>query len=376
MFFSEVIGQEFVKRSLIKSVKNNRVSHAQLFLGPEGSGNLAMAIAFAQYISCEAKREDDSCGECPSCVKYKNIAHPDLHFIFPVATNKEVTKNPRSDLFMEQWRTAIVENPYMSLGQWHRHLGIENKQAIINADDCNEIVKKLSLKTFESEYKVMIIWKAERLFHSAAPKLLKILEEPPSKTLFLLIAENSEQIIPTILSRTQIVRFKKLDHKSLAATLSSKFALEGDKLNYVVKMSTGNYTEALRLIDHSFIKEFNFVEFQKWMRLCFKRDIIKLIEWIDEVSKIGRERQKSFIEHALQMVRECLMINYGVGQLVVLTDEERKFANNFSPFINNNNCVAMTEALNKAYFNIGRNANIRILLLDLSISISEMLKKR
>lgn len=376
MFFSEVIGQDFVKRSLIKSVKNNRVSHAQLFLGPEGSGNLAMAIAFAQYISCEDKQEDDSCGECPSCVKYKGIAHPDLHFIFPVATNKEVTKNPRSDLFMQEWRAAIIENPYLSLGQWHRHLGIENKQAIINADDCNEIVKKLSLKTFESEYKVMIIWKAERLFHSAAPKLLKILEEPPSKTLFLLIAENSEQIIQTILSRTQIVRFKKLDHKSLETTLSQKYGLEGDKLNYVVKMSAGNYTEALRLIDHSVIKEFNFVEFQKWMRMCFRKDVVKLMEWIDEVGKIGRERQKSFIEHALQMVRECLMINYGVGQLVVLTDDERKFVNNFSPFINHNNCVAMTEALNKAYFNIERNANIRILLLDLSILISEMLKKR
>jgi len=376
MFFSEVIGQETVKKTLIKSVKNNRVSHAQLFLGPEGSGNLAMAIAFAQYISCEDKQDEDSCGKCPSCVKYNKIAHPDLHFIFPVATNKEVTKDPRSDLFMEQWRAAVVDNPYMSLGEWHRHLGIENKQAIINADDCNEVVKKLSLKTFESEYKVMIIWKAERLFHSAAPKLLKILEEPPSKTLFLLIAENSEQIIQTILSRTQVVRFKKLDYKSLATALSRKYGLEGHKLNYIVKMSSGNYTEALRLIDHSVVKEFNFVEFQKWMRMCFRKDIIKLIEWIDEVGKIGRERQKSFIEHALQMVRECLMINYGVGQLVVLTDEERKFANNFSPFINQNNCIAMTEALNKAYFNIERNANIRILLLDLSILISGMLKKR
>ncbi|HIA11733.1 MAG TPA: DNA polymerase III subunit delta [Flavobacteriales bacterium] len=376
MFFSEVIGQETIKRSLIKSVKNNRVSHAQLFVGAEGSGSLAMAIAFAQYISCEDKREGDSCGKCPSCVKYMALAHPDLHFIFPVATNKEVPKNPRSDLFMKQWRTAVKDNPYMSLGQWHRYLGIENKQAIINVEDCNEIIKKLSLKTFESEYKVMIIWKAERLFHSAAPKLLKILEEPPPKTLFLLTTENSEQIIQTILSRTQIVRFKKLDYESLEAALSSKYNLEGDKLNYVVKTSVGNYTEALRLIDHSIIKEFNFIEFQKWMRMCFRKDVIKMMEWIDEIAKIGRERQKSFIEHALQMVRECLMINYGVGQLVVLTVEERKFANNFSPFVNQNNCIAMTEALNKAYFNIERNANIRILLLDLSILISEMLKKR
>lgn len=376
MLFSEVIGQEVVKRSLIKSVKNNRVSHAQLFLGPEGSGNLAMAVAFAQYISCEDRKEDDSCGSCSSCVKYNNIAHPDLHFIFPVATNKEVTKNPRSDLFMQQWREALKDNPYMSLGQWHRHLGIENKQAIINAEDCNEIIKKLSLKTFESEFKVMIIWRAERLFHSAAPKLLKILEEPPDKTLFLLIAENSEQIIQTILSRTQVVRFKKLDQQSMEKKLASKFTLDENKLNYIVRMSAGNYTEALRLVEHSVVKEFNFIEFQKWMRMCFKKDVVKLMEWIDEVGKIGRERQKSFIQHALQMVRECLMINYGVGKLVVLTGEERKFVNNFSPFINNNNCIGIAEELNKAYYNIERNANIRILMLDLSISISDMLKKR
>ena len=199
---------------------------------------------------------------------------------------------------------------------------------------------------------------------------------PPPKTLFLLTTENSEQIIQTILSRTQIVRFKKLDYESLEAAISSKYNLEGDKLNYVVKTSVGNYTEALRLIDHSIIKEFNFIEFQKWMRMCFRKDVIKMMEWIDEIAKIGRERQKSFIEHALQMVRECLMINYGVGQLVVLTVEERKFANNFSPSVDQNNCIAMTEALNIAYFNIERNANIRILLLDLSILISEMLKKR
>ncbi|MFH1321736.1 MAG: hypothetical protein ABII90_13940 [Bacteroidota bacterium] len=229
MLFKEVIGQQSTKEQLIQTVKDNRISHAQLFLGPEGSGNLPMAIAYAQYISCEKRGDEDSCGICPSCYKYNKLAHPDLHFIYPVATTKEVPKDPTSAKFSDKWRQAISENPYLNLNQWYNQIDIANKQGIINAEDCNEIIKKLSLKTYESEFKVMIIWKPERLYHAAAPKLLKILEEPPQKTLFLLVAENQDQIIKTILSRTQLVKFRKIYDQDLQREMTTKFSLSEEE---------------------------------------------------------------------------------------------------------------------------------------------------
>ena len=287
MQFSEVIGQQDVKQRLLQTVGSNRVSHAQLFLGPEGSGNLALAIAYAQYISCESRSEEDSCGSCPSCIKYNNLAHPDLHFIFPVATTKEIAKEPTSAKFMKSWRETVTENPYISLGEWHRAIGVENKQAIINALDCNEIIKKLSLKSFESEFKVMIIWRPERLFHSAAPKLLKILEEPPDKTLFVLVAENQGQIIKTILSRTQIIKVNKIEPKDIGIALSERFQISGKELDNIVRYSSGNYTEALRLIQNSENKEFNAEEFKNWMRLCFTKDVVNIMQWVEKIAKIG-----------------------------------------------------------------------------------------
>ena len=373
MLFSEVIGQDEVKERLIATVEDNRVSHAQLFLGPEGSGNLAMAIAYAQYISCEDRQAKDSCGVCPSCLKYNKLAHPDLHFIYPINSTKDVPK-PASAKFIGKWREVITKNAYISLGQWYTEIGIENKQGLINAVDCNDIIKKLSLKSFESEYKVMVIWRPERMFHAAAPKLLKILEEPPEKTLFLLVGENREEILKTIVSRAQIVKLKRIDEGDLSDALSAKHGVESSEALHWAKQSAGNYTEALRLMESNETREFNSQQFQIWMRYCFKSDWIQVTEWIEIVAKLGRERQKNFLQYCLRMVRQSLLLNYHIESLVGVEGRDLTFAERFAPFVNSGNCMEFTELLNTAHQNIERNANPRILFLDLSMKIADLLK--
>ena len=375
MYFSDVIGQRAVKEKLISTVTENRVSHAQLFLGPEGSGNLPLAIAYAQYISCEDKQPKDSCGICHSCLLFSKLAHPDLHFIYPINKTKEVQK-PTSGKFINQWREMVLTSPYFSLGQWYNTLGIENKQGIINNDDCNDIIKKLSLKSFESEYKIMIIWMPEQLYHSVAPKLLKILEEPPEKTLFLLVAENQEKIIKTILSRTQIVKLGWIDPKDLKKAIISKHNTSEKKADFLVDYSDGSYIETIRLLVSNETREYNSREFKNWMRLCFKTDWIQTTDWIETIVKLGRERQKSFLKYCLEMIRQCLLIGYGINELKRVEGEDKVFFTKFSPFVSGHNCIQLTNALNKAHQNIERNANPRLLFMDLSIKLASHLKNK
>ncbi len=374
MFFKEIIGQTFVKQKLIQTVKDNRVSHAQLFFGPEGSGTLALAIAYAQYINCGNKSEEDSCGICPSCVKYQKLIHPDLHFIYPITTTKNVTKKPLSKHFLNDWREILLNNYYFNLFDWLEHIGTDNKQGIINADDCNEVIKTLSLKSYESEYKVMIIWMVEKLFHAAAPKLLKILEEPPDKTLFILVSENSDIVLNTILSRTQLVKVPPLSDTDLYYALVEKNNCDPSIARRITNIAYGNYKEALKLITETEDEKYNFIYFSQWMRLCYKFSIPELFKWVDDVSKIGRERQKRFFIYALRMVRECLLVNFKTTSMVKLDSHEIEFVNKFSPFINTNNCLSITEQFNESLYHIERNANPKILFFDLSLKMAKMLK--
>ncbi len=373
MLFAEIAGQLAVKERLIQSVKENRVSHAQLFLGPEGSGNLALAIAYAQYLCCEQKQANDSCGQCSSCIKYSKLIHPDLHFVYPVANTKEVPTKAKSIDFIKIWRTAIAESSYLNLNQWYEYIGIENKQAIISVEDASEIIRKLSFKSFESEYKVMIIWMPEKLNQSAANSLLKILEEPPVKTLFLLVAENQDQLIRTVLSRTQIIKVGKLSDADLLQEINTHFEIPTEEAKRIVYLVNGNYTGALTLLQKDHSNDL-FELFQQWMRLCYKRDYKSLINWGDGVSKIGREKQKNFIRYSLHIVRECLMLNYADAALVRMDGEDLSFAEKFKTFIHYTNSYQITERLNEAFFHIERNANPKILFLDLSIRISHLLQ--
>jgi DNA polymerase III subunit delta' len=374
MQFKDIAGQKDIKKRLVQSVEENRIAHAQLFFGPEGCGKLALAIAYAQYINCTNRTPEDSCGKCPSCSKYSRLVHPDLHFVFPVATNKSVTKDPVSDDYITQWRSMVNENPYFNLLQWYEKIEIENKQGIISKNESEIILRKLSLKSYEAEYKVMIIWMAERLNDSSANKLLKIIEEPPEKTLFLLVSENQGAIIPTILSRTQLIKIPKVTPEGIAEWLPTKFQTGERQITDAVKLANGNIINAMAALKTESDNSFNFEKFTSMMRLCWKRDVLGLIKWCDEVVGIGREQQKNFLSYSQRMVRENFVMNCKTPELAYLTKVEQDFSDKFFPFINQNNVFAITEELNKAQYHIESNASDKIVFLDMALKLIKLIK--
>lgn len=375
MQFKEVVGQQKIKEQLIYTVKENRISHAQLFLGPEGSGNLALAIAYAQYISCNNKQENDSCGTCSSCQKFKKLIHPDLHFVFPVATSQTVKKDPVSDDYINQWRSAIIENPYFNQHRWFEIIEIENKQGFISKNESTEILRKLNLKTFESEYKVMIIWLPEKMNIYAANKLLKFIEEPPEKTLFFLVSENSEQIIPTILSRTQLIKIPKIDNDSLRRAICDRAEVTPKKADDIVHLANGNFFEALNLTYTRDEDNEHFERFKNLMRLAYQWKVVEIIDWVDDIARIGREKQKGFLAYSIRLLRENFMLNINRKEIVYLAQEEYDFSENFSQFIHQGNVGRLYETFNKAYGDISMNAYNKIVFLDVALKIVKLIKK-
>ena len=374
MQFKDIIGQTDIKEKLIKTVSDNRISHAQLFVGHQGSGKLAMAIAFAQYINCNNRTEHDSCGECASCKKYEKFIHPDLHFVFPVIKNGSI--KPISDSYLQNWRDKLIENPYFTYNSWLNSLGTENKQAQIYSDESNEIIKKLNFKTYEAEYKVMIIWLPEKMNISASNKLLKILEEPPEKTLFILVSDEYDKIISTILSRTQIVRFNKIDDESLKVELQRKYPeLPSEQINDAVNLSQGNYFQAIEQIETSENRKENFDYFVKLMRLSYQRNVIELTELIEEIHKLGRERQKNFLKYMNNIIRENFIVNINNNQKKYLNANELQFSEKFAKFINYKNIENIHEQINLAYTHIERNGSAKIIFMDFAIKLMYLLRK-
>lgn len=370
MLFKEIIGQQAVKERLVRSYKEGRISHAQLFLGPQGSGSLPMALAYAQFISCTNKQDDDSCGACSSCVKYNKLVHPDLHFVYPVALSKDVKTS--TDVAVE-WREAFLDNPYITLFSWFEQLAAENKQAVIGTEESGEILRKLSLTTYEAEYKIMIIWQAEKMNPSAANKLLKILEEPPDKTLFLLVCENEDQLLRTIVSRTQLIKINKIKDADLIDALVSMHGQTAEAAEKISHLADGSYAEALLLVSENENAGQNLASFQKLMRASLKFDPKAVISWIEEINAGGRERQKNFLNYALHILRESAMMNYGDDSLVKLSADEQEFVKKFSPFIHGANIERFIEELNKAHFHMERNASAKILFMDLAFKFNELL---
>jgi DNA polymerase III subunit delta' len=370
MLFSEIIGQQAAKDRLLRSVSDGRISHAQLFLGPQGSGSLALAVAYAQFISCTNRQPSDSCGTCSSCVKYNKLIHPDLHFVYPVALSKDVRVS--TDVAVK-WRETFLDNPYITLYNWFENLDAENKQAVIGVEESAEILRKLSLTTYEAEYKIMIIWQAEKMNQSSANKLLKILEEPPDKTLFLLVCENEDQLLRTIVSRTQLIKIPKITDKDLMSALIDQNGQSPEAAEKTAHLADGNYAEALLLISENENAAQNLASFQKLMRASLKFNPQAVFSWIDEVSASGRERQKNFINYALHIVRESMILNYGDADLVKLGADEREFVKKFAPFIHSENIERFVEELNKAYYHMERNANVKILFMDLAFKFNELL---
>ena len=374
MFFKEVIGQSATKQRLIQSVKEERVSHAQLFAGPEGTGKLALSIAYAQYVACTNRQENDSCGECPSCKKYRKLIHPDLHFVFPVIKTKKFDK-PVSDNFLDEWRVMIDRNPYFNIDQWFDQIGVENAQGLIYAHQSEEIIRKLNLKSYESEYKVMIIWLPEKMHVACANKLLKMIEEPPVKTLFILITENEEDIISTIRSRCQLIIIPPIDSVSLEKGISQLPEAEGQDIRNIVHLARGNYGKAIELLQPDDQTIFNLERFKELMRFSYGRKFGDLFKWVDQVSGIGREKQKSLLNYFLIILRENFIYNLKNQNLSFMSDQEEEFSKRFSPFINERNIVELTEVFETAFTHIGMNGNPRIIFTDVSFKVVKLIRK-
>ncbi|HLG35629.1 MAG TPA: hypothetical protein VI757_12175 [Bacteroidia bacterium] len=372
MRFAEIIGHKELKQQLIHSVNENRISHALLFLGAEGSGALPMAIAFAQYISCKNKSGNDSCGECNSCLKFSKHIHPDVHFTFPVSPVKGISK-PKSADFLSEWRKALAEKPYLSFADWIQQIEIENKQPQISVEESSEVVRFLSLKSVEGGYKFVILWLPEKMHASAANKLLKSLEEPEPHTLFLLVSENYELILRTISSRTQLVRVNRMSDENIAGALEKVHGVSSADAKNISRLAEGNYNYAMKLFSSQEDKEDLTTYFLDWMRLCVLSDYKKISEWIEGIQERKREGQKNFLSFAMGICRECMMLNYSDDSLALFPDSDKEKLNLFFPFINLNNAQEVMDEFNKAYYHIERNANPKILFMDLSIRMKQVL---
>ncbi len=368
MLFQEVIGQNAIKEQLIQSVFENRVSHAQLFLGPEGSGSFALALAYAQFISCTEKAETDSCGTCASCRKYNKLIHPDLHFSYPFFRGG-VNEDSMADL--GEWRDLVLSNPYFNLDEWRLRLDAENKQPNINKAECLNILNRLSLKAFESEYKTMIIWLPEYL-KNEGNRLLKTLEEPANKTLIILVAQNQDQILNTIISRTQLVKIPALKNDDISRYLIDAKDIPEAQASRIAYLSNGSLQAALNHLkedDHD-----DFRNFSGWMRMTFADKGAQIIDFVDVLSKLGRENQKNMLRYGVQLIRECIMMISGAESLVHLPTLELDFVKNFSRQLDLAKCEALINELEKAHYHIERNANPKILFLDVSLQFVKILK--
>jgi DNA polymerase-3 subunit delta' len=385
MLFSEIIGQHEIKRRFIRTVSEQRIPHAQLLRGTEGVGKLALAIAYAQYICCENRTAIDSCGVCPSCVKYKKLAHPDLHFVFPVikpAGRQTVV----CDDFIADFRKMVFEKMYFGVNEWFAKISDDAKQGLIYSNESEEIIRKLSLKTYESDYKIMIIWLPEKMHETCANKLLKILEEPPEKTVFLLVSNEPDQLISTILSRTQHVHIPRLSEDEISRALlrNQDLEIEPDDAQYAAHIANGSYLTALSVLNDGDENKQNLERFIMIMRLAWqvgnKKDhasLKTLRKWSDEMAlaSMGRERQKNFLSYAQRMTRENFIRNLQQPELNYQTAQEANFSYKFSPFINERNVEDLMTEFALAERQIEQNVNAKMIFFDLVLKVIMLLKR-
>ena len=375
MLFKEIIGNSLVKKQLIKSVRSNRISHAQLFSGKTGSAKLALALAYAQFLNCEKNSAVDSCGACSSCLKFNSLSHPDLHLVFPVLKTKEVPR-PVSDHFIGQWRNFITNNYYGSLNCWINSFGTQSKsgqQGKIYKDESSEIHKKLSFKNYESEYRVVLIWMPERMNSEVSNKLLKLFEEPPKGTVFLLVTENVSQLLPTIISRLQTIKIADFTADDIVSHFGEQvLSLEKAKqLRSLTNADLGKITQILKDKEDGLDL---FTDFSAWMRLNYKMDVQGIASCVEKISSNGRKQQNLFLSYAIRMVRECLIYNFASNTLLKTNKHELAFLTKFSIFIHEVNSVLIAEKLEESIRAINRNANAKILFFELSLQMVKLLR--
>lgn len=374
MLFKDIIGQEEAKERLIREAKEGKIAHARLFCGNEGVGKLPLAIAYAQYLSCEHPTDNDSCGVCPNCVKYNKLIHPDLHFVFPVIKKKN--KDTISDDYLQEWREILNLSPYFNLNMWLKEMGAENQQAQIYVKESDEIIRKLNLKSSQGGYKVMIMWLPEKMNVECSNKLLKLLEEPPTQTIFILISEEPDMLLPTIQSRVQRFNIHAIDKEKIAETLCLNYGLEPNDAKNIAHRCQGNFLKALETIHLNEDNQFYFEEFVSLMRLAYQRKIREIKQWSDNIAAIGRERQKNFLAYIQRMLRESFIYNFHTPDISYLSSEEQKFSSRFSPFINEGNVISIMEELSIAEQHIGQNVNAKMVFFDLALKMIVLLVQK
>lgn len=374
MRFQDVIGQHEIKEKLADSIKTGRIHHAQLFLGESGYGSLALALAYAQYINCENRQENDSCGECPNCQKMYKLIHPDVHFSFPIVATKKSPSDdgdPKAD-FYTQWRNYMQETAYPAYREWIGKIGRDNQQGNIPVSEARSIIRKLSLKSYQGGYKVLIMWLPEFL-GVEGNVLLKVLEEPTPKTIFLLVAEDESKILNTILSRCQILRIPRIEEPELKSALEKVLQADNEKSAQAASLAEGSFRRAMDIY-HSGEDNY-FEQFTQWMRNCFASDLAALLKWSNEVAGMGRENIKNFLIYSLGLMRESLLLKRGVDELSSLRNEQKNWAKEkFAPNINEDGVVKIVESINNAHYHIERNANAKIVLFDLSLAVSKNIR--
>jgi len=374
MFFRDIIGQQEIKRQLIQSVKSGYIPHARLLSGPEGVGKVALALAYARYLSCSNRSEEDACGVCPSCIKYDKLSHPDLHFVFPIIKNDKKKKEICDD-YLTEWRTFVLQNPYFNLPSWLNYIDAENSQGMIYAKESDEIIRKLNLKAYESTYKIMLVWLPEKMHPACSNKLLKMIEEPPPFTVFLLVSENPDEIISTIQSRVQRMPIPPILPEDMDAALSSMVSDDSERSN-LVHLANGNYLKALELIETSEEKRQHLELFKLIMRNAWSRNIKNMKADAEKFADWGRERQKIFLTYAQNMIRENFLYRLNLPEINYLNPEEAEFSVNFSPFVNEKNIEELMEELALAEKHIESNVNPRMVFFDLSMKIAVLIKKQ
>lgn len=375
MQFSEILGHDAQKKDLLSSVAQGRIPHAQLFVGPNGCGVLPMALAYAQQVFCNNPEEENNV-ESSSChVKFKQLSHPDLHFVYPTATNDRVKTKPTSTEFLEDWRAFVQKQPYGSLFDWYQHIGVENKQGQIGVADAQELISKLGLKSYEGGWKGVVVWGADKLNAAAGNKLLKLVEEPPEKTLILLVANEEEQVLETLRSRCQTTSFAALPTQTIEAGLVSK-GCSPDTAKQLAHQANGSYNLALNLLKNA---DSPFEDwFVNWVRTAFrargnKGAVLELMAWSQQVAGTGRETQKQFLRYCIELFRQALMTNYGLGSLTHYVSKGNFELDRFAPFVHNGNVFQIIEALEKSFFHVERNGNAKMIFSELSLKLTKLI---
>ena len=374
MYFKDIIGQEEVKERLRQSARAGIVPHAQLFTEQGGAGAFPLALAYARYLNCTNRTDTDSCGHCPSCLKYDELAHPDLHFVFPIVSKKDKKKEICDD-YLPEWRDFLNEHPYFNLDNWLEYMDAGNSQALIYSKESDEIIHKLSLKIYEAEYRVLMVWLPEKLHPTCANKLLKIIEEPPMRTVILMISETPDLILGTIQSRAQRIHIRPIDSAAIAGAMETRFGLSSEDAKHVAHLSTGSLIKAMEAISLGEENKYFLEQFKTMMRNSWSRNVKGMKVMAETMAGIGRERQKNFLSYCQHLIRENFVYRFHSTDLNYMNRDEASFSVKFSPFVNERNVIDIMEELAKAERHIAQNVSAKMVFFDLSLRITVLIRR-